>query len=216
MLSTRSCSAASQRAPQKKAAARAKKKRRSNNADGKNEAEEEGGDSAPASPFRGKAAWLQDGVGADKETEETQEQKRLELLKMKQLKQQQQQQLAMAVAAKIAHLEKEKTKEGVFLEGAGVAAPNQSAPDTQAQQQALVTSSGGATEAARTRAAVTNALYSGADPASIAAKELLLSAGGSGVLDGLPVAGLGGATAGAPARHINPRPLPQRNFKLKV
>ena len=36
--------------------------------------------------------------------------------------------LVKAVAAKIALLEKEKTQEGVLLEGAGVVAPNQVTP----------------------------------------------------------------------------------------
>ena len=57
---------------------------------------------------------------------------------MQQLKQQQQQQLAKAVAAKIAHLENEKTLEGVILEGAGAAAPNQVRVDPTARPPACL------------------------------------------------------------------------------
>lgn len=81
------------------------------------------------------------------------------------------------------------------------------------------TGTGGAAEAARTRAAVTKALFAGGNPSaapSATRKELLLSGGGLGVMDGGGGAGCGGGVAAMPAKHISPRPAPQRNFKLKV
>lgn len=82
---------------------------------------------------------------------------------------------------------------------------------------------GGATDAARARAAVTNALFAGAEPTGRPSKELLVSVGGGGVLlDGNNHGAAGGASGAAAAasgvtgRNTSPRPAPQRNYKLKV
>lgn len=89
----------------------------------------------------------------------------------------------------------------------------------------LTTSAGGTTgevtdaTRARARVAVTNALYGGAKggtPLAVGVnmQQHLLN-GGGGVMEGVAGSGMGGVAV-VPPKHMNPRPVPQRNFKMKV
>ncbi|CAN0498390.1 unnamed protein product [Ectocarpus sp. 12 AP-2014] len=168
-----------------------------------------GGDSNPGSPYRGKAAWAAgtpaaaggEGKG-DKECGPTA------------TKEERQKKLAAAISAKITDLEKSAG------DGGGRGAPVGQEHGTREPVAAVA---GGATDAARARAAVTNALFAGAEPTGRPSKELLVSVGGGGVLlDGNNHGAAGGASGAAAAaasgmtgRNTSPRPAPQRNYKLK-
>ncbi|CAM9157033.1 unnamed protein product [Ectocarpus sp. 8 AP-2014] len=169
----------------------------------------EGGDSDPGSPYRGKAAWAAGTPAAaggkgkgDKECAPAV------------TKEERQKKLAAAISAKITDLEKGAG------DGGGRGAP---AGQEHGTREPVAAVAGGATDAARARAAVTNALFAGAEPTGRPSKELLVSVGGGGVLlDGNNHGAAGGASGAAAAassgvtgRNTSPRPAPQRNYKLK-
>lgn len=86
-----------------------------------------------------------------------------------------------------------------------------------------VAASGGATESARARAAVANALFGNPEAAALAAtgnnEGYGLGGGGGGGQGGMAPAalgGVGGGLAGVAPRQNNFKPLPPRNFKCKV
>ncbi|CAB1120501.1 unnamed protein product [Ectocarpus sp. CCAP 1310/34] len=169
-----------------------------------------GGDSDPGSPYRGKAAWAVGTPAAaggkgkgDKECAPTA------------TKEERQKKLAAAISAKITYLEKGAGDGG----GRGVPVGQE-----HGTREPVAAVAGGATDAARARAAVTNALFAGAEPTGRPSKELLVSVGGGGVLlDGNNHGAAGGASGAAAAvasgvtgRNTSPRPAPQRNYKLKI
>ncbi|CAN0314864.1 unnamed protein product [Ectocarpus sp. 6 AP-2014] len=169
----------------------------------------EGGDSDPGSPYRGKAAWAAGMPAAaggkgkgDKECAPVV------------TKEERQKKLAAAISAKITDLEKGAG------DGGGRGVPPGQEDGTRERVAAVA---GGATDAARARAAVTNALFVGAEPTGRPSKELLVSVGGGGVLlDGKNHGAAGGASGAAAAaasgvtgKNTSPRPAPQRNYKLK-
>ncbi|CAN0091745.1 unnamed protein product [Ectocarpus sp. 4 AP-2014] len=172
-----------------------------------------GGDSDPGSPYRGKAAWAAGTPAAAGGKGEGNKE-----CAPSATKEERQKKLAAAISAKITDLEKGAR------DGGGRGAPVGQEHGTREPVAAIA---GGATDAARARAAVTNALFAGAKPTGRPSKELLASVGGGGVLlDGNnhgAAGGASGAASGAAAaaasgvtgRNTSPRPAPQRNYKLK-
>ncbi|CAM9801500.1 unnamed protein product [Scytosiphon promiscuus] len=119
-----------------------------------------------------------------------------------------------AVEAKIEDLEKEKSEgndEGA--EGGGAAGSNVVEQD----EGALVPegAKGNDTEAARARAAVSNALFAGTDQNPPAADELLNGPSGASIKGGAGGAGVVDDMPPTSARTASARPPPQRNFKAK-